>query len=136
MVLLSEGHIEIDLSGFPVFGDFHEDSGDEPQERRLVGEERGDTGASFDLFVEVFDHVGCTHAFSVSRRQDKDREAIRKVGFDPLGEFGRRLAVLGDGVGEPPVGLGPVWGVEHVAQVCGDLLAHGDLGDVLHGVLL
>ena len=38
---------EVDFSGFPVFAGFLEDGGDQPQQRGLVGEQRGDADAAF-----------------------------------------------------------------------------------------
>lgn len=55
--LLVQG--EVCFAGFPGFGDFDEDAGDEPQERFLAGEEADDAGALLDLAVDVLAGVGC-----------------------------------------------------------------------------
>ncbi len=49
----SEAHGQVGTFGFPIVPDLGEDSGGEPQERRLVREE-SDTCATFDLVVEPF----------------------------------------------------------------------------------
>ena len=55
--LLVQG--EVCFAGFPGFGDFDEDAGDEPQERFLTREEADDAGALLDLAVDVLAGVGC-----------------------------------------------------------------------------
>jgi len=37
----------VDVFGFPILGEFHEESGDKAEERGLVGEDAGDAGAAF-----------------------------------------------------------------------------------------
>ena len=63
------GDVEVDFSGFPIFGDLGEESGDEAEERGFVGEDAGDAGAAFEFLVDPFEGVGGAEALLVSDRE-------------------------------------------------------------------
>jgi hypothetical protein len=50
--------VEVADSCFPFLVDFDEHGADVPQEGCFVGKEGGDAGASVNLFVESFEHIG------------------------------------------------------------------------------
>jgi hypothetical protein len=89
--LLGEG--EVGFSGFPSFGNFDQNAGDETQQGTLNGEESYDSRASFDLAVEGFTGVGSACFFAVFFGYAEDGEAFGEVGFGPGGELGLRLGI-------------------------------------------
>ena len=90
-------HIEVDLSGLPFFGQFHQDGANQSQAGRLVGEQGSHAGSAFDLFVEVFQQIGRSHLYSVDLGQAEHGQRFRHVGFHPVGQFGRYGLVFADG---------------------------------------
>lgn len=95
-----------------------------------------DAGASFDLGVEGFAHVGSAQAAADIFREGKNGEAFGNGALHPTGEFGSGGGVSFDGLVEAGVGFRAVAGVEDVTDVVGDLLSHGDFWNVGLGVLL
>ena len=132
--LLVQG--EVCFAGFPGFGDFDEDAGDEPQERFLAGEEADDAGALLDLAVDVLAGVGCAQALPVGFREGKNGEAFGQVLLGPGGELGLAFRVGFHEVLEAFVGMGAVFGVENGADVGCDLGFEVRFGDIFLGVLL
>ena len=126
---------EVDFSGFPVFADFHQDGGDESQERGLVGEQRGDAGAAFDFLVEAFQHVAGSQPATMLGRQGEHGQPFGHVGFHPGGQLAARWRYLLTSTAQSPLGFAAIGRIEHAAQVAADLAPHGDLGHVVHGVL-
>ena len=59
------GEGEVGFAGFPIFGDLHEDGGDQAFDGVLIGKETCDTSAAFDLAVKGFAHVGGAKAFTM-----------------------------------------------------------------------
>ena len=123
-------------SAGPVFVDFGEERGNQPQERWRFGEDARDTGSALEFLVDALGRIGGAQALAVFLGQAEDGEAFGHVELEPGGEFGRGLGVFGDHGLEEGFGEGAVLGMEDFAQFAGDDLAQGELGDVLGGILL
>ncbi len=68
-------------------------------------------------------------------RDTEDREGLRKICLDPVGELRCGFPIAGDYVLDSPMSLSRVIGVEDAAEVGRDLRLHGHLRDVGHRVL-
>ena len=71
----------------------------------------------------------------MASRDAEDREGLRKIRLDPVGELRCGLPIAGDDVRDSPLSLRRIVGVEDAAEVGRDLRLHGHLGDVGHRVL-
>lgn len=58
-------HGKVFFSGHPVFVNFHEYGGGQPQEGFVAGEDAGHTRTSLDFAIEPFDRVAGMHACAV-----------------------------------------------------------------------
>jgi hypothetical protein len=73
-------HVEIGLSrGFPVIGDIAEESGDEAEEGRRIGEDANDAGSAFEFLVDALGQVGGAKAGPVSAVLADKRCKARKA---------------------------------------------------------
>ena len=79
---------EVGFSGFPGFGDFDKNGGDESLQGFLAWEEADDAGAAFDLAVEGLAGVGGSEFPAVRFGQIEDGEAFGEVFLGPGGELG------------------------------------------------
>ena len=127
---------EVGASGFPLLGDFHEDGGDEAEDGIFVWKEGCDAGAALDFAVEALGGVGSAQALACVFWQGEDGETFRDVLLHPRGELRGARAVFCDEFGEAGLGSRKVGRIKDRADVAADAAAHGDLGDVLLGVLL
>jgi hypothetical protein len=72
---------QVGFTGFPGFGDFDKDGGDESLQWFLTGEETYDSGAAFDLAVEGFAGVGGSQLLLGRLGQIEDGEAFGGILF-------------------------------------------------------
>jgi len=89
-------HIQVGTFGFSVVAYLGEDCGGEPQERGLVGEERGDRGASLDLLVEPLESVRCSQPSPVCKWDHEYGGRLWGRLLKPSGELRSRFLVAGD----------------------------------------
>ncbi len=109
-------HVEVDLAGHPLLVALGEQSGDEAQTGRGVGEDRGDAGTALDLAVDAFEAVGGAQPSALCVRQIEDRETLGQVFLGPLGELGRFGSPSIERLTQEALGLRLVGGVEDRAD--------------------
>jgi hypothetical protein len=129
-------HVEVTFSGFSFFADFNHHGADQSQGRRLVREQRRETSATFDLFVDTFEHVRRAQEAAVSRRQHEHGEAFMDVRFDPVGQLRGRIDILRDRLLQQAIRFVLIRRIEDGSDVGGDLFSHRHLRHVRHRVLL
>ena len=56
---------KIGFSRLPLFGYFHKDGSDEPEDRVRIWKKSCDLGSAFDLVIEVFAHIGGAQSFAL-----------------------------------------------------------------------
>ncbi len=106
---------------FPVVADLADDCRDEPEQRCVVGEQRGDTGTAFDLVVESIGLVAGSQPPSVSDWKGEGSECFGDVVLEPAGKSGGALLVASDGILESPIGLGGILGVDDAPDILNHL---------------
>jgi hypothetical protein len=129
-------HVEVDLSGFPIVAGFGQEGGDQAEEGWFVGENAGDTGAAFEFLVDPFQRFAGAHFLLVGAGQGENREALREVFFQPRGEFGGTVGVVGDDFLEALFGGGATGAVKDAADVPRHFRALIQSGNISLGVLL
>lgn len=128
--------VEVHGSGFPFVADFGQAGGDEAFAGLLVGAAGGDAGAALAFWVASFQAVGGAAFFALGGWQGQDGEAVRPVGFEPVGEVGSGVFVFcGEGF-EAALGFRQIGSLPEGTEVGGDLLAPVAVGDEGQGVLL
>lgn len=128
--------VEVSFGGFPLFGDFHEDGGDQAQAALGVWKDGGDTSSASDLFVEGFAEIGGSKAFSYCFVEGEGGEAFVEIDFHPSGELRGRVRVFFDSLLEFGLGGGEVFCVEYGTNIRSDSFLHALLWNIGLGVLL
>jgi hypothetical protein len=122
--------------GFPMFGDVDEECGDKSQEGWRVWKDANDAGSPLEFLVDAFGGVGSAQALAVFFWKREDGEAFREVLLQPAGELRSGLAVFGHHSFEEGLGEWAGLSLKDFADFCGDVRTHGELGNVVGGVLL
>ncbi len=113
-------HRQVHFAGLPVVAGLAENGADQPQERSLVGEQRGDASPTLDFLIEPFQRVGRAQATPMGCWQHKDREPLGDVFFHPGRQVGRVVSVFLHQLRQQAIRFVAVRRMEHVAQVLGD----------------
>lgn len=115
-------HVQVGTFGFLIVADFGSDGGGEPQERCLVGEERGDTGASLDLLVKPLKSIRCSQPPPACKWDHEYGGRLWGRVLKLSGELRSRLLVAGDDFLQAVSGLGRLVGVEDATEGLGQPL--------------